>query len=422
MKIGKDGGSITSSDGKIRLIIPPGAVSKKTTFSIQPVINMVPNGNGKAYQLEPSGIVFQHPLQLIFKYDDDEPTDNIELLRGIAMQDNAGKWYGLKKITLDTIAKTITGNINHFSTWASFDKLKLITIPDVKRLKVKKQAYLIILGVSSEPGAESSDDELTELSTWKAPKKVIWSVNGIKKGNKAVGELAVGEETSEATANFNNYVAPDNLPDRNPVAISAEIIGASDKYKGITFSKLTLIKNILIYDNAYEVTMIASINGSAGSVFGNVNYKDTGSFVLSINGKDTKIIEKVNKNADADLDYKGTCIITPLKTGSGNIHIIGTKSIKVIPAASAAENPRIEIEFIRAPTILPVLQFKCPPVGKGDWTTDNNAIGNAMMFMLPAYPQLVKFEAKEGIQFIEQVGGPGQGMFYQVLVRKLKDD
>lgn len=34
MKIGKDGGSISSSDGKAELIIPEGSVTKKTTFSI----------------------------------------------------------------------------------------------------------------------------------------------------------------------------------------------------------------------------------------------------------------------------------------------------------------------------------------------------------------------------------------------------
>ena len=35
MKIGKDGGNITSSDGKVELIIPEGAISKKTIFSIK---------------------------------------------------------------------------------------------------------------------------------------------------------------------------------------------------------------------------------------------------------------------------------------------------------------------------------------------------------------------------------------------------
>ena len=40
------------------------------------------------------------------------------------MQDDKGQWYGLKEFTLDTVVKTITGNINHFSVWATYDKLK----------------------------------------------------------------------------------------------------------------------------------------------------------------------------------------------------------------------------------------------------------------------------------------------------------
>lgn len=45
-----------------------------------------------------------------------------------------------------------------------------------------------------------------------------------------------------------------------------------------------------------------------------------------------------------------------------------------------------------------------------------------MMVMIPAFPQRIKFEAKEGMYFIEQIGEPGQEIFYRVLVKKLKDD
>ena len=70
VKIGKEGGTIQSSDGKVELIFPEGAVIKKTTISIQPVTNSAPNSNGKAYQMEPSGINFQQPVQIIFHYRD----------------------------------------------------------------------------------------------------------------------------------------------------------------------------------------------------------------------------------------------------------------------------------------------------------------------------------------------------------------
>jgi len=90
MKMNKDGGTLVSGDGNLELIIPSGALSKKTTISIQPITNMVPNGNGQAYRLEPSGIQFQKPVQLVFHYDEEESKDSMQLLMGIAMQDDKG--------------------------------------------------------------------------------------------------------------------------------------------------------------------------------------------------------------------------------------------------------------------------------------------------------------------------------------------
>ncbi len=415
MKIGKEGGSFNSSDGKITLIIPQGAVSKKTTFSIQPITNLMPNGNGLAYRLEPSGIQFQKPVQLVFHYDEEEAKDTMQLLMGIAMQNDKGQWCSLKDFTVDTVAKTLSGNINHFSDWSKFDAIKIT--PDQKRLKVKYTLHLSITGLEPSP-EQKEGDELAPLI--RTPKKAVWRVNNIIKGNDIVGTLTLG--TANYVESSNVYKAPAQVPKQNPVAVSVKLEGLTIKFNGINFNSLRLVSNILIYDNAYEVKMISSMDGTAGSMFGKLTYKDSGSFVVSITGKEAKLIEKVNKNTPDKLDYEGKCEIKQLKPGSGNIHIIGAKSIKVIPATTPDGNPWIEIEFIQAPTLFPLVQFRCPPVGRGDWTTNTNATGNAMMVMMPAFPQRVKFEAKEGMQSIEQIGGPGQEIFYQVLVKKLKYD
>jgi hypothetical protein len=338
----------------------------------------------------------------------------MQLLMGIAMQDDKGQWFGLKKFTLDTVAKTLSGDINHFSDWSKFDAIKIT--PDQKRLKVKNTLYLAITGLAPSP--EQGDDELMPLI--RTPKKAVWRVNNIIKGNDIVGTLTFG--AANYVESNNVYKAPAQLPKQNPVAVSVKLEGLTIKFNGINFNNLRLVSNILIYDNAYEVKMITSINGTAGTELGKVTYKDTGSFVVSVKGKDTKIIEKVNKNTPDKLDYEGKCEIKQLKPGSGNIHIIGAKSIKVIPPSTPDGNAWIEIEFIQAPTIFPLLQFRCPPVGRGDWTTNTNAMGNAMMVMMPAFPQRVRFEAKEGLQYVEQIGGPGQEIFYQVYVKKIKDD
>lgn len=417
MKIGKEGGSFSSSDGKVKLIIPDGAISKKTTFTIQPITNMVPNGNGKAYRLEPSGIKFQQPVQLIFYYTDEEAADSMQLLMGIAMQDNTGQWHSLKKITLDTVAKTISGTVNHFSDWANFNAIKLY--PSYTRLKVKKQLTLSIDLASSEDeelSPLSPDDELAPLIKKKIPWTSTWRANEIINGNVAVGKIDVGSKT------MITYTAPAAVPAQNPVAITAELKGLKYKYKGTVFRELRLVSNILVYDNAYEVTMITSIDGMAGSELGKCTYKDTGSFVVSLNGKDTKIIEKVNKNTTAELDYKGKCTIIQLKPGSGNVHILGVQSIKVIPPATPNANSWIEIIFKHSPTIMPLLKITCPPIDKGSPTTITTAQANAMMFSMPAFPQLVKFEAKEGEHTILKMGQEGSELFLKFTVKQIKDE
>ncbi len=421
MKIGKEGGSITSSDGKVTLVIPEGAISKKTNFSIQPITNAVPNGNGKAYRLEPSGIQFNQPVQLVFNYDDEEAEDSMKLLMGIAMQSNTGQWYGLKKITLDTLTKTISGNIRHFSDWSKFDAIKLY--PSSARLKVKKNMNLtidLISGEEDELIPLNKDDDLAPLVKRKIPWTSTWAANEIVNGNSGVGKIGVVSKTDIT------YTAPVTIPAKNPVAVTAELNGLTfkTKVKGneIVFHKLRLESNILIYDNAYEVKIVSSAKGSAGSQLGNVTYKDTGSFVVSINGKDTKLIEKINKNADDKLDYKGKCIITLLKAGTGNVHIIGTQNIQIIPPTTPAGNAWINIIFKRVPTIFSLLQAKCPPVGRGDWTTTTTAQANAMVAaMMPAFPQQIKFELKEGEQ-TQVIGDEGGELYVKYTIEQLKDD
>jgi hypothetical protein len=415
MKIGKDGGSIISSDGKIALIIPEGAISKKTNFSIQPITNMVPNGNGQAYRLEPSGIQFQKPVQLIFYYTPEESADSAQLLMGIAMQDNTGQWFSLKKFVLDTIAKTMTGNITHFSDWSKFDRIKID--PSYGRLKVKKSMNLSINIISDDSG-----DELSALSPIKKsgiPWKAVWMANEIVNGNATEGKIAVTYRTAI------RYTAPNSLPPKNPVAVTAELTGIAYRLNGVTFEKLRLVSNILIYDNAYEVTLISKLNGTAGSELGTVTYRDTGSFVVSLTGKQPTLIEKVNKNLPDKLEYNGKCQITQLKVGSGNIHILGVVYIKLIPDPTSEEaNKWIELQFKRAPSIFPVLQFKCPPVGHGGWTTSNNAAGNAMMAAVPAFPQIVRFELKEGEQTLLPLIGESDSdeIYLRIRVKQLKDD
>jgi hypothetical protein len=414
MKIGKDGGSFTSSDGKMRLIIPEEAVSKKTTFSIQPVTNLMPNGNGKAYHLEPSGIQFHKPVQLVFHYDPEETEDSLPLLTAIAMQDDKGQWFGLNEFTLDTIAKTISGDITHFSVWATYDKLKLIA---PKRMKVIRNGMLQINGVDSRTAKDKErmkesmekngedyeawekryqekygKDVLSPLNSWKPPQKGIWRVNKIIKGNAEFGTLDKGI-VDESHAQYNNYIAPRNVPGWNPVTVSVDLVGAFLTVYGQKIKVPPLKAKILIYDNAYEVKMTSEIDLPSGR--GTVTYLDTGSFVVSLNGNETKIIEKINKNTDDEFHYElPGCKTKTLKPGSGYIHMIGIPGITVTPATSA-QLTRVRIQFKQTPLRLPVLEFTCTEPD-GTVTIVNTKQANAMLAMIPAFPWSIEFFAKEG--------------------------
>lgn len=273
--------------------------------------------------------------------------------------------------------------------------------------------------------ADDGGDELMQLipiKRKKIPWRATWMANEIINGNATEGKISVTSRTSV------KYTAPAALPPKNPVQVTAELAGiiytSIVKGRTETFEKLRLVSSILIYDNAYEVTMVSSSDAPAGSVLGTVTYKDTGSFVVSITGNEAKIIEKVNKNIPDKLEYKGKCQIVQQRPGSGNIHIIGTSSIKLLPPVPPGGNSWVEIIFKRAPTIFPSLLFNCPPVGSGSaWYKGDNKQANAFATQfLAAYPQQVKFEAKEGEQTILLLGKVDSEVFVKFTVKQIKDE
>lgn len=421
IKINKDDAILRSSDGVVELIIPEGAVPKKTVISIEPVTNLMLNGNGKAYRLEPSGIEFKKPLQLIFHYDDEEIKDSMQLLMGIAMQDNSGQWFNLNKFTLDTVAKTISGSITHFSTWTNFERIKLY--PSYARLKVKKIMSLTIDLISSE-GEDDLLSDLTDLAPLKRKVRRLWTTtwkaNGVVNGNSITGKI------DAATEKAATYKAPDNVPNQNPVAVTADLKGLNYKYRGTTFTNLRLVSNVLIYDDAYEVTMISEVQDPSGVCMGASTYKDTGSFVVSLAGSTARLIERVNRNTSAFLNYSGgRCWdYTVLKPGTGNIHIAGTPVIKVTPPSAPGKNAWIEISFSRVPAVFPLFRItcKCDDAPGGPFTS-TNAQGIVMMAkFLRADPELIKFEAKEGEQVIIEHGQPGDLLYAKFTVKQLREE
>ena len=430
-KIGIDGGTLISSDNKITLIIPAGALLSETPISIQPTTNFAKGSMGKAYGLEPSGIQFQKPAQLVFRYTEKEMDGQSPQLMGVAWQNEKGVWKGLRKITLDTILKTITADIKHFSGYAL--GWAIILEPEKTRIKVSKDmvVFLSQREIQDAPGEEPTGQIFYSNFRY----KINWFVNGIADGNNIVGKIVpVGTSLSRV------YQAPAQVPDNNPVEIKVEItdikLRGDQKITIIVSEKNTTTWtetywtehpnimrkcNVRIYDNAYEVKMVSTAKGPAGDRFSNSIYKDEGSFVVSLGGKEAKIIEKIN--VPCKLEYKGRCTITILQPGSGNIHILDARSIIVTPPKSPGGPASVQIIFIRAPAILPLFNYDCPQVAKEGRYIGTNAMERALgAGMVPAFPMQINFEAKDEEQTILKIGEEGGEVYVKFTVKQIKDD
>jgi hypothetical protein len=242
--IGKEGGSIISTDGNAELVFPAGALTAPVNISIQPITNTAPNGIGNSYSFLPEGTRFLQPVTLKFHYTAENLASTLADLMGIAFQDSTGAWYRLKNFTNDTVNKVISAPIRHFSRWTPFDMLFIN--PPAAVLGVGKSMALGVEVVASDDETikltAGSDDEVAPL-TKTSDKKIVWSANGVVNGNSSFGTLAATSATAVS------YHAPAKIPSgsNNPVGVSAKV-DVHFTYHGKKFDNTFLIASIRIVD------------------------------------------------------------------------------------------------------------------------------------------------------------------------------
>ena len=254
-QIGPTGGTIMSEDGRIELIFPTGALTATTTISIQPTTNLAPNGAGKAYQFEPSGIQFKEPVQINFHYTDDEAETCPPELMAFAMQSHTGKWSFTDYEDWDSTTKTLKGFIHHFSYFTDIDMMSLD--PGDKELGVNAKTIITVSDLSKF--LPTGDTAFATLG-----KQGIWYVNEIRNGNSTVGTLSPSDvplpEGGKTVYAF--FTAPQYLPIKNPASIKLTIQYYSRKLKKKAWGSLRC--HIGVYD-AYRVQVIHEFTARVGS-------------------------------------------------------------------------------------------------------------------------------------------------------------
>jgi hypothetical protein len=399
-KIGKEGGKIISADGKVELIFPEGALDKKTNISIQPVSNTMPGSRGKAYHLQPAGIVFKKPVEIIFHYKSHELNGNSPELLGIAMQDEKGQWYGLKNFTLDTINRALKGQIRHFSYWVDYFAASIS--PASGRLKVNKELLLQINSFRS-----NNDEELTPLSLIRATVRPIWTANGVTNGNSHTGTITTQNQLQWVSL----YKAPASVPDRNPVAVTAEIKNLSFKIGNQSYTNLKLTSNILIYDNAFEVIM-EGWNDNTAEGMCTMRLIDEGSFVVQLDGNRTTVMDVQNNLYNQPVKAGCPCSFTWINQAAclGPIHIGAVQSIYVVPANPPSQPySQVKIMFVPGMTPMPIFYYVCP-----------KKTGTTPLFSAPTFPRYLEFYTKNEEQVIMEEPNPSHG--FRIKVRPIRDD
>ncbi len=395
-EIGPAGGSIVSDDGRVELIFPEGALTSTKNISIQPITNLIPNGNGKGYQFEPSGIQFQKPVQIIFHYSDEENDICPALLKFMAIQDNDGRWEYMDYDDWDSTTKSLKGFINHFSAVVNGNLAELY--PREITLKVNSSHTFSLNIVQAANQTPSNEDDLMPLPVIAPLGKyqAVWLVNESISGTPKLGTVAPKENKSQAI-----YTAPRLLPLDYVVTvklkaalyIDAEKITRAGKRKGkmITMGK-TLADKVMFSStvNLYDEYAV-KIEG----LWDNTNlgpftqkWKDESSFKLRV-GKDPGIYDTSNStytllkenftNNRCQFNYlnKETC--------KGPIHVSGIVGVG-LSGGSASTNVTALVDFVKVPWELPNLQITCP----------HGSIPTPVLPSFPAIPHKMKFGLKTG--------------------------
>ncbi|WP_295128796.1 hypothetical protein [uncultured Chitinophaga sp.] len=126
--IGAEGGTLSLGNDSVKIVVPAGAVSSATTFSIQPVENTLQQSDGKvSYELLPHDVNFSKPISVSFKYAADLSMNEDVLM--VAYRDEAGKWRDLPT-ALDKTNNTVTVEKSSFSIFEIYEKIFLMPVKD----------------------------------------------------------------------------------------------------------------------------------------------------------------------------------------------------------------------------------------------------------------------------------------------------
>ena len=156
--VGATGGTVASSDGGVRLLVPAGAVSAGLALTITPTASppTPPAGTtavrGTAYVFGPEGTQFGVPVSVTIKYDPASLPAWVVPGDLVIQRWNGTQWSRLTNLVVDTVARTMTGQTSGFSTVAVYFLNPTVTLTPAPALVNSIQRSVIFTARLSGEG------------------------------------------------------------------------------------------------------------------------------------------------------------------------------------------------------------------------------------------------------------------------------
>jgi hypothetical protein len=123
-QIGVAGGTVRSADGVIELSIPPSALARNVTFSLEPLEAWPAGALGPVFRIGPSGTTFSIPATLRYRYQAVD-LGNTPLSRVVFATAVGASWSPLAGQSVDAASQTITAETPHLSVFGLVDQATL---------------------------------------------------------------------------------------------------------------------------------------------------------------------------------------------------------------------------------------------------------------------------------------------------------
>lgn len=341
--IGANGGTLTSSDGRVQLVVPAGALSQTTNIMIQPIVNLCPGGLGVAYNLLPNGTKFAIPASLVFHYTADDINGTEPLLLASAFQDSANAWeLNDTEKDVDTVNKKISFDINHFTVYNMFPEVsvkpdpfevmenQLSTVKVQIRVSTKAKNGKYVVGYSTVASALVSN----------------WTLQ------YGFGTAADGTITGSGSSIV--YKAPSSIDEDRLVYLSCELnVPLTIKLKGgqtKTLPKLHEETSIKLISGNFSFDVFMKVVLHQTSFFIPDVYTDSATMQVDVKYNDATI-SNVKNNAPSVIDALGqygdaTVVWVP--------DLIGVMNIDETKSTATVDGGDIKIKLVHSNAIYPL--------------------------------------------------------------------